>query len=110
MPTIIHPRGNDKGVAHPTPEGGWRAERRKPMVSAILADHGGRLAARQLQRLFGTGPRFPVPAMAGRSSSSWQGLVVVPGGAPLPPECLVATRPAGAAPRPAIKTPLERAP
>jgi hypothetical protein len=28
----------------------------------------------------------------------------------MPPECLVATRPAGAAPRPAIKTPHERAP
>jgi hypothetical protein len=48
---------------------------------------------------------------AGRSASSWQGLVVVPGGAPVPPECLTCVaKPAGAAPRPAIKTPLERAP
>jgi hypothetical protein len=29
---------------------------------------------------YGTGPRFPVPAMAGRSASSWRGLLVVPGG------------------------------
>ena len=32
-----------------------------------------------------------------------------PGGAPMPPECLVATRPAGAAPRPAFATPRESA-
>ena len=45
------------------------------------------------------------------SASSWQDLLVGPGGAPAPPECLACvTRPAGAAPRPAIKTPLERAP
>jgi hypothetical protein len=37
------------------------------------------------------------------SASSWQGLLVVPGGAPMPPECLVATRLAGAAPRPAYR-------
>jgi hypothetical protein len=48
-----------------------RAERRKPMVSAILADHGGRLAARHMRsssgthvicgvllERFDTGPRF----------------------------------------------------
>jgi hypothetical protein len=44
-----------------------------------------------------------VAAMAGRSASSWQGLVLVPGGAPMPPECFVATKPAGAAPRPASR-------
>ncbi len=44
------------------------------------------------------------------SASSWQDLLVGPGGAPLPPERFVATKPAGAAPRPAFKTPLERAP
>ena len=27
--------------------GGWCAEKRKPVVSAILADRGGRLSARQ---------------------------------------------------------------
>jgi hypothetical protein len=37
------------------------------------------------------------------SASSWQGLLVAPQGVPLPPECLVATRPAGAAPRPASR-------
>jgi hypothetical protein len=35
-----------------------------------------------LQRLFSTGPRFPLPAMAGRSASSWQGLPNGPGGSP----------------------------
>jgi hypothetical protein len=63
-----------------------------------------------LRRLSDTGPRFPVPAMAGRSASSWQGLeIVVPGGAPMPPECLVASRPAGAAPHPAAATPRDDA-
>jgi hypothetical protein len=43
---------------------------------------------------------------AGRSAGSQQGLVVVPGGAPVPPECLTCVaRPAGAAPRPASRTP-----
>src|SRR6185312_16123114 len=64
----------------------------------------------------GTGPCFrPVRAQANAptdpSASSWQGLLVAPEGAPMPPECLVATRPAGAAPRPAsrrlMKRPLE---
>jgi hypothetical protein len=57
---------------------GWRAERRRLIVSAILSDRGGRLPARHmrllsacyLRRLVGTGPRFPLPAMAGRSVSS----------------------------------------
>src|SRR5688572_9859671 len=49
------------------------------------------------------GPRFPLPAMAGQSASSWQGLVLVPGGAPMPPECRIAIQPAGAAPRPASR-------
>ena len=43
------------------------------------------------------------------SASSWQGLLVAPQGVPLPPECLVATRPAGAAPRPASRR-LEKRP
>src|SRR5579885_1997051 len=49
-------------------------------------------------------------AHAESSASSWQDLLVGPGGAPLPPGSFVATKPAGAAPRPAFKTPLERAP
>ena len=44
------------------------------------------------------------------SASSWQGLLVAPQGVPLPPECLVATRPAGAAPHPTFATPRESAP
>jgi hypothetical protein len=48
-----------------SPEGERRAERRKPMVSAILADHGGRLAARHKQRLFDIGPRFLAPRRKG---------------------------------------------
>src|SRR6185312_2562080 len=42
-------------------------------------------------------------ASAEPSASSWQGLLVAPGGSPLPPECLVATRHARAAPRPASR-------
>ncbi len=49
-------------------------------------------------------------AYAKSSASSWQDLLVGPGGAPLPPGSFVATKPAGAAPHPAFKTPLERAP
>src|SRR5680860_601370 len=78
-------------------------------------DHGGRLAARHtrinspeggcacyLRRLIGVGPRFnPGLSVRDLTASSWRGLLVVPGGAQTPPECLVATRPAGAAPRPA---------
>jgi hypothetical protein len=42
---------------------GWRAEKRKSYGSCLAARE--RLSARQLQRLFGTGPRFPVfPAVA----------------------------------------------
>jgi hypothetical protein len=40
------------------------------------------------------------------SASSWRGLLVVPGGAPMPPECSCCVHePAGAAPRPASRTP-----
>ena len=42
------------------------------------------------------------------SASSWQGLLVAPQGVPLPPECLVATRPAGAAPRPSSRRLMKR--
>ena len=92
--------------------------------SAILADHGGRLPARQSQRLFGTGPRFPVRASrssrpeAGSatpksSASSWQGLVMDPGEARRRPERFVANEARrGTAPRPAsrrlMRTPLQK--
>ena len=53
----------------------------------------------------------PVAQTSKSSASSWQGLVVVPGGAPVPPECPACEPdPRGAAPRPTFKTPLERAP
>jgi len=63
------------------------------------------------QRLISVGPplsskrsdRTPPPVA---SASSWQGLLVAPGGAPTPPGCLTCVvKTAGAAPRPAIKTP-----
>ena len=45
--------------------------------------------------LFGVGPRFRPVRRASKaptepSASSWQGLLVVPGGAPAPPGCLIA--------------------
>ena len=53
-----------------------------------------------LRRSIGTGPRFnPGLPVRDLTASSWRGLLVVPGGAPAPPECFVATRSAGAAPR-----------
>ncbi len=95
------------------------------MVSASVAGYGGRLPARHTRRFLrkSTGPRFPVRAVAfearGRSrgflfalsafgllervpkssASSWQGLVLGPGGAPVPPEWLAAKR-TPRAPRP----------
>ena len=39
------------------------------------------------------GPAFRMPGFPSRSASSWQGLLMVPGGAPVPPECLVAQGP-----------------
>jgi hypothetical protein len=60
---------------------------------------------RRLLEWFGTGPRFlhrvQIESGPASSAGSQQGLIVVPGGAPMPPECFVATKPAGAAPRPA---------
>src|SRR5665648_305525 len=69
-------------------------------------------ASRRANRgVSGVGPRFnPGLSVRDLTASSWRGLLVVPGGAPMPPECLVAKRPAGAAPRPAITTPRENAP
>jgi hypothetical protein len=58
---------------------------------------------RKVLQLFGDGA-------AGRSAGSQRGLVVVPGGAPMPPGWFAATKPAGAAPRPAITTPRDGAP
>src|SRR4029078_4625168 len=86
----------------------WRLPARHTRSSSEALAHA------LLRRFPATGPALVrsarILASAEPSASSWQGLLVVPEGAPLPPECLVATRPAGAAPRPAIKPPLERAP
>jgi hypothetical protein len=88
-----------------------RAEKRKPMVSAILTDHGGRLSARHTRRWSAAGPALRCRRNAGRSASSWQGFVVSPEGAPSRPEADGAThRPAGAAPHPAFTTPRDSAP
>src|SRR5680860_1128958 len=106
------------------PEGDGAPRSAILLVSASVAGYGRRLAARHmrsnspeggsaryLQRPYGVGPRFnPGLPVRDLTASSWRGLLVVPGGAPMPPECLVATRPAGAAPRPAHATPRESAP
>src|SRR3990170_4695912 len=93
---------------------GWRAEKRKPTVSRSLRGPRGRLSARQLQRLFGTGPRFPLPTppqmACRRSASSWRGLIVNPGGAPAPPECRLAKSTRGRRASSRLTTPHERAP
>jgi hypothetical protein len=80
--------------------------------SAILLEPRRAPLGAPLRRLANTGPRFsPVcraNAPAEPSASSWRGLVVVPGGAPMPPECPCCVHePAGAAPRPASRTPRE---
>src|SRR6185312_2143589 len=94
-------------------EGGWRAEKRKILMARALSARG-RLAARQSRTSPAAGLALVRSARANASAepsaSSWQGLLVAPGGAPLPPGCLVATRPAGAAPCPAFATPRESAP
>src|SRR6185503_5657709 len=58
--------------------------------------------------LLSSGPSRKRIAPTEPSASSWQGLLVAPEGAPMPPECLVATRPAGAAPRPASRRLMKR--
>ena len=92
------------------PEGGWRAEKRKSYGVRVRAPRGAPITA-----FSGNGPCFrPVRrtsnAPTDPSASSWQGLVVAPEGAPMPPGCLVATRPAGAAPSSRFTTPHDRAP
>jgi hypothetical protein len=59
---------------------------------------GAPLGALLRRSPYGVGPRFPA-ASRRRSASSWQGIVVSPGGAPTLPECaLCVSAPAGAAP------------
>jgi hypothetical protein len=88
-----------------------RAEKRNPYGSVPVAGHGGRLSARHTRRWSAAGPALRCRRNAGRSASSWQGLIVVPEGAPSRPGALACeTRPAGAAPHPAFTTPRDDAP
>jgi hypothetical protein len=117
MPSPYRDAFKSPGFAKfPSNRGGWRAEKRKSYGSCLAARGASRRASRG--RFVGAGPRFPVrtsrssrPEAGGATSkssaSSWQELIVVPGGAPAPPECLVERQPdpQGAAPRPASRTP-----
>src|SRR4029078_4701658 len=127
-------------MIYPSFHGGWRAEKRKILMARALRHAGAfrrankrsssEAIAHQKKRdrslpkracsfasvfrhwaLLSSGPSRKRIAPTEPSASSWQGLLVAPEGAPMPPECLVATRPAGAAPRPAsrrlMKRPLE---
>ena len=83
--------------------------RRKAQKSLWLVPCGTRAPrGAPITASFGSGPRFSPVCRASTRRPSLQPApgrdsVVVPGGAPTPPECLVATRPAGAAPRPASR-------
>ena len=86
-------------------EGGWRAEKRKVLMARALR-HAG--ASRRANRdVCGIGPRFSSRVgndfRLDTSASSWQGTPSGPGGSPDAARVLVATRPAGAAPRPAYR-------
>jgi hypothetical protein len=87
---------------------GWRAEKRKPMVSVSVAGYGGRLPARHNAAIFAQVHRAALSVFDARSTrpkagsarsttsaSSWQGLVLGPGGAPVPPGCSVANQTRG---------------
>ena len=97
---------------------GWRAEKRKPMARALR--HAG-ASRRAMSGDCGTGPRFPVresrssrpkagSATPKSSASSWQGLLVVPGGAPMPPECRLCMSARGRRTSSRLTTPHENAP
>jgi len=94
-----------------------RRKTQSSMVPRSFQDRGGRLPARQWRRF--AERRAPLSIgltvlnrleagerEAKSSASSWRGLLVVPGGAPAPPGCPCCVHePAGAAPRPASRTP-----
>ena len=82
----------------------WPVSRSSPSPRS-LRDHrpvtqaGAPLGALLRRSPSGAGPRFQQRAYALPSASSWQGIVVSPGGAPTPPGCvLCVSTPAGAAP------------
>ena len=92
--------------------GGWRAEKRKPMVSAtVLRIAAGASRRAPIRSILPTpGPAFRMPGFPSRSATPRQGLLMVPGGAPVPPECLVAQGPQAPHPVPPherlMRTPL----
>ena len=101
-----------------TSEGGWRAEKRKPLWFASIAGRAGTFRRANRGVLSVTGPRFRLRSkpsafrleLRNRSSaSSWQGTIVSPGGVPAPPEC-VACEPDPQAPHlaPPHETTLQR--
>ena len=72
--------------------GGWRAEKRKPVAPHPLPDAAGASRRASLgvsSNGSAPGLAFRMPGFPSRSASSWQGLIVVPGGAPMPPECFM---------------------
>ncbi|ODA68720.1 hypothetical protein A7A08_00552 [Methyloligella halotolerans] len=93
------------------------------LASAYPKSRGGRLAARHSERLIGGRPSFdpgrcPVSTRQHVNLCVWQGLVMAPGGTPPPPKSVLVMRarasrqgtPAGAAPRPASRTPSRQRP
>ena len=74
----------------PPSEGDGAPKSANPMARIRRCAGASRRASRG--RLVGAGPRFPFPEeridlRLRSSASSWQELIVVPGGAPAPPEC-----------------------
>ena len=87
-------------IARPGSMRGWRAEKRKSYGSC--SRHRGRLAARQSADvsahrapLYRPGPSTRETRRPSLSASSWQGLVVDPGGAPRRPRAAVRHDPQG---------------
>ena len=57
---IASPRDRARGMSNisPSTKGGWRAEKRKPMVPRLSRDHGGPLGA-PIAAITAPGPAFP---------------------------------------------------
>jgi hypothetical protein len=107
------PRSANPMVPHPFPDAAGASRRAtcaqgaSPRVGKRYRPKRANARAKQphayLQRPYGSRPRFSQPvapaqrAMAHEqvSASSWQDLIVGPGGAPLPPECFIANEARG---------------
>ncbi len=104
------PHPSRRAFGPPQDEGGGGAPKSaKSYGSASVARCGGRLSARQSRTFAAPGPALVRSialevALTDPSAGSRRDLLLGPEGAPMPPGCLVATRPAGAAPRPAFAT------